>query len=222
MRTPKTYIILFIVLNLILALTATAGENWLQFKYDSGHSGNVPDRSVTTPLGLIGAVPLTDAIFTAPVVEDGLIYIVDGSGVAFCIDSATMNTVWKFQSRGGRINCNNVSSPAIAGRYLHFGTMAGSYYVLDKSSGGVVKEIACGEPILSTPVLFNGRVYFATLGSQVYALKPDGTICWDWDYVKEILKFKGNRWSGEDWYKHKAKRVTWRDQFCCSSNMAAY
>jgi outer membrane protein assembly factor BamB len=207
---------------LILALTATAGENWLQFKYDSGHSGNVPDRSVTTPLGLIGAVPLTDAIFTAPVVEDGLIYIVDGSGVAFCIDSATMNTVWKFQSRGGRINCNNVSSPAIAGRYLHFGTMAGSYYVLDKSSGGVVKEIACGEPILSTPVLFNGRVYFATLGSQVYALKPDGTICWDWDYVKEILKFKGNRWSGEDWYKHKAKRVTWRDQFCCSSNMAAY
>ncbi len=221
MRTLKTNIILLIVLNLILALTATAGENWLQFKYDSRHSGNVPDRSVTTPLGLIGAVPLTDAIFTAPVVADGRVYVVDGSGVAFCLDAATTNIIWKFRSQGGRVNCNNVSSPAITGRYLHFGTMAGSYYVLDKASGDVVKEITCGEPILSTPVVFNGRVYFATLGSQVYALKPDGTICWVWDFVKEILKFDGNRWSGEEWYKHKAKRVTWRDQFCCSSNLAA-
>jgi len=82
MRTLKTNIILLIVLNLILALTASAGEKWLQFKYDSGHSGNVPDRSVTTPLGLIGAVPLTDAIFTAPVLADGRVYVVDGSGVA--------------------------------------------------------------------------------------------------------------------------------------------
>jgi outer membrane protein assembly factor BamB len=221
MRSLKTNIILLIVLNLMLVTTATSGENWLQFKYDSGHSGNVPDRSVNTPLGLIAAVPLTDAIFTAPVVTDGHVYIVDGSGVVFCINAATMKIVWKFRSHGGKANCNNVSSPAIAGRYLHFGTMAGSYYVLDKSSGDVVKEIACGEPILSTPVVTNGRVYFATLGSQVYAIEPDGTICWKWDFVKQTLKFSGNRWSGEEWYKHKTKRVTWRDQFCCSSNMAA-
>jgi len=222
MRTLKVKTILLIVVNLMLATTATAGENWLQFKYDCRHSGNVPDRSVTTPLGLVGAVPLNDAIFTAPVVADGRVYVVDGSGVVFCLVPAMKKVVWKFRSRGGRANCNNVSSPAIAGRYLHFGTMAGTYYVLDKASGDVVKEIACGEPILSTPLVVNGRVYFATLGSQVYALEPDGTICWIWDFVKEILKFNGNRWSGEDWYKHKAKRVTWRDQFCCSSNLAAY
>jgi len=222
MRTRKTSITVFLALNLILATTVTARENWLQFKFDCGHSGNVPDRSVTTPLGLITAVPLTDAIFTAPVVADGHVYVVDGSGVAFCLNSDTTNVIWKFRTRGGRANCNNVSSPAVIGRYLHFGTMAGSYYVLDKDSGDVVKEIVCGEPILSTPVVTNGRVYFATLGSQVYALEPDGSICWKWDFVKEILKFSGNRWSGEEWYKHKTKRVTWRDQFCCSGNIAAY
>jgi outer membrane protein assembly factor BamB len=222
MRALKVKIILLIVLNLTLALSATAGEDWLQFKYDCRHSGNVPDRSVTTPLGLNAAVSLTDAIFTAPVVEDGRVYVVDGSGVAFCINSATSNVEWKFHSRGGRANCNNVSSPVIAGRYLHFGTMAGSYYVLDKTNGDVVKEINCGEPVLSTPVVVNNRVYFATLGSQIYAIEPDGTICWVWDFVKEVLKFNGNRWSGEEWYKHKKKRVTWRDQFCCSSNIAAY
>jgi outer membrane protein assembly factor BamB len=211
-----------IVLFLVGMTTIVAGEDWLQFKYDCRHSGDAPDRAVITPLRLIGAVPLTDAVFTAPVVADGYVYVVDGAGVAFCIDAATLRVVWKFESRGGKVNCNNVSSPAIAGRYLHFGTIAGSYYVLDRTNGTVVKEISCGEPIFSTPVVANGRIYFATLGSQVYALEQDGTSCWIWDFVKEVMDFNGNRWSGEDWCKHKNGRVTWRDQFCCSRNLAAY
>jgi outer membrane protein assembly factor BamB len=206
-----------------MVTTVAAAEDWLQFKYDCRHSGNVPDRSVTTPLGLVGTVPLTDAVFTAPVVADGRVYVVDGAGVAFCIDAATLRVLWKFESRGGEANCNNVSSPAIAGRYLHFGTMAGSYYVLDAASGTVVKEIACGEPVFSTPVVANDRAYFATLGSKVYAVEADGTVCWTWDFVKERLSFTGNRWSGEDWLKHKGgERVTWRDQFCCPRNVAVY
>ena len=221
MRSPKTIITLLTVLSLTLAATTTAAENWLQFKYDSRHSGNALDRSVTTPLGLIGAVPLSDAVLTAPVVSDGRVYIVDGSGVVFCIDTSTLGVLWKFDTGADKTNCNNISSPAIAGRYLHVGSMAGSYFVLDKNSGNVVKKIACGEPIFSSPVIANGRVYFATLGSQIYALEPDGTICWKWDFVKEILKFNGDRWSGEAWCKHKAGRVTWRDQFCCSSNIVA-
>ena len=44
-----------------------AGDDWLQFKSDARHSGNVPDRVVTTPLGLAGAVPLSDAVFSSPV-----------------------------------------------------------------------------------------------------------------------------------------------------------
>jgi len=222
MRIPKTIITLLTVLALTLTATTTATENWLQFKCDSRHSGNVPDRRLTTPLGLIGAVPLTDAVFTAPVVADGRVYVVDGSGVAFCIDVSTLDVLWKFDAGTGKTNCNNISSPAIIGRYLHFGTMAGSYFVLDKNSGNVVKEISCGEPIFSAPVAADGRVYFATLGSQIYALKSDGTVCWIWDFVRESLGFEGDRWSGEEWCRHKAGRVTWRDQFCCSGNIVVH
>ncbi|MFB0554089.1 MAG: PQQ-binding-like beta-propeller repeat protein [Phycisphaerae bacterium] len=203
-------------------ICAYSDENWLQFKYDCRNSGNVPERSLNTPLGLVGAVPLTDAIFTAPVVADGHIYVVDGSGVAFCLDAKTLRVDWKFQSAGVKSNCNNVSSPAVAEGYLHFGTMAGSYYVLDMVSGTVVKEISCGEPIFSSPVVSNGRVYFATLGSRVYAIEPDGTICWVWDFVKERLVFNANRWSGHDWPKHKGTRVTRNEQFCCAKNLVAY
>ena len=201
---------------LVISASA-AGEEWLQLKCDSGRSGNAPDRSVTTPLGLVGAMPLTDAVFTAPVVAGGRVYVVDGSGVAFCIDARTLRIVWKRATRGGKANCNNVSSPALVGRYLHFGTMAGSYYVLDAASGDVVRELRCGEPIFASPVVANGRAYFATLGSRVYAVKADGEVCWQWDYVRERLGFEGDRWSGTDWLKHKkGDRVRRGDQFCCT------
>ncbi len=218
LRTKKAVLVVFLLAGAVQAITA---EDWRQFKYDAQHSGNVPDRTVTTPLGLVGVVALTDAILTAPVVVDGRIYVVDGSGVVFCIDASTLGIQWKFATADSKANCNNVSSPVIAGRYLHVGTMAGDYYVLDASRGAVVKKISCGEPILSAPVVANGRVYFATLGSHIYALEPDGTVCWTWDFVKEILKFDGDRWSGEQWCKQKGGRVTWREQFCCSSDIVA-
>jgi len=222
MKTLQAKIAVLAVLILVQAATAAAAEDWVQLKYDSRHSGNVPDRSVTTPLGLMGAVALTDAVFTSPVVAEGRVYVVDGSGVIFCVDASTLDVLWKFDTSQKKASCNNVSSPAIAGRYLHVGTMAGTYYVFDRANGNVVKTIACGEPIFSTPVVANGRVYFATLGSHIYALEPDGKICWTWDFVKEALKFDGDRWSGEEWCKRNAGRATWRDQFCSSADIAAF
>jgi len=195
-------------------------EDWVQSKFDSRHSGNVTDRSLSLPLGLVGAVPLTDAILTSPVVANGRVFIVDGSGVVFCIDAATAQVLWKRETQGGKANCNNVSSPAVAGQYLHFGTTAGTYYVLNVADGTVAKEIACGEPIFSSPVVSAGRVYFATLGSRVYALEPDGKVCWTWDFVTERLGFKGDRWSGQDWLHRKETRVTPAELFCCSRDIA--
>jgi len=213
---------LLAALLLLGTAPARAGDEWLEFKYDCRHSGNVPDRSVATPLGLVGAVALADAVFTAPVVADGRVFVVDGSGVAFSLDAQTLDVVWQFATRGGPANANNVSSPLVADGHLHFGTMAGVYYVLDAGTGAVVNEIPCGEPIFSTPVLSGGRVYFATLGSRVYALEPDGTVCWVWDFVKEVMDFPGDRWRGTDWLQHNQDRVTWRDSFCCSMNLAAF
>ena len=199
---------------------ASAAEDWPQLKYDGRRSGNVPGRSVTVPLGLIGAVPLTDAVFTAPVVADGRVYVVDGAGVAFCLNAATLRILWQVPTRAAERNCNNVSSPAIAGRYLHFGTTTGSYYVLDTANGMVVKEIVCGEPIFASPVVGKDRVYFVTLGTRVYALQPDGTLCWTWDFVRETLGFSGNRWSGADWYQHLGGKVTPAEQFLCTRDPA--
>ena len=222
MYAPRMTTCLCVCLASVFLSDPASAEDWLQYKYDGRHSGNVLARDVVTPLGLVGAVPLTDAVFTSPVVKGGRVYVVDGAGVVFCIDGSSLDVVWKFETAGGKANCNNVSSPALVGRFLHVGTMAGRYYVLDSADGSVVKEIACGEPILSAPVVVDDRVYFATLGSKVYSLKADGSISWTWDLVREVLKFPGDRWSGAAWLAHKQGRVTWRDQFCCAQDIAAY
>ena len=168
------------------------------------------------------AVPLRDAVLTAPLVADGRVYVVDASGAFYILDADTLKMIDWTQTPGFHANANNVSSPALAGRYVHFGTSAGLYRVIEAGTGAFVREIPCGEPILSAPVVAGNRVYFATLGSKVYALEPDGTIAWTWDFVKEVLGFEGDRWSGADWLAHKKGRVTWRDSFCCSTDLAAH
>ncbi|MBN1441258.1 MAG: PQQ-binding-like beta-propeller repeat protein [Planctomycetes bacterium] len=205
---------------LILA-AARGAESWPQAQLDARRSGNAADRTVSLPLGLIGVVPLSDAVFTSPAVDGSRAYIVDGSGTAWAIDARRARVIWKFAPGGGRANVNNVSSPALAGPYVHFGTMAGTYYVLRAEDGSVVREIPCGEPIFSSPAVAGESVFFATLGSRIHALRQDGTVRWTWDYVKEHIGFDGDRWSGEAWYRARG-RGSWRDQFCCTRDVAVH
>ncbi|MDX1531845.1 MAG: HAD-IC family P-type ATPase, partial [Rhodothermales bacterium] len=48
------------------------------------------------------AVPLTDAVLTAPVVAGGRVFSVDAAGVAFAIDLKSLDVVWKTATQGGR------------------------------------------------------------------------------------------------------------------------
>lgn len=220
MRVSRTSLLVQILFSLILCCTITkADDSWTQLKGNSQRSGNAADVTLKTPLSLAAAIPLTDGIYTSPVVSDGKVFVVDGSGVVFAIDTTSNKIVWKFATRGGLGNCNNVASPAIINDYLHIGTTAGYYYVLDCKSGAVIKEIDCREPIFSAPVVNANRVYFATLGAQVYAVEPTGEVAWTWDFVKEVVQFNGNRWSGADWLAHRKDRVTWRDHFVCSRDI---
>lgn len=205
-------------LALTICSTAVMAESsdWLQVQGNAQRSGDAPASDIPSQIGLVGSVALSDGIYSSPVVADGTVYVMDGSGVVHAIDLESLQLKWKFATRGSPGNCNNVASPAIVGNYLHVGTMAGYYYVLDRQTGAVIKELDCREPIFSSPAAGAERVYFATLGAQVYAVEPNGNLVWTWDFVKEVVKFDGDRWSGEEWLQARPNRVTWRDHFVCS------
>lgn len=221
MKTRSWYLVYAVTIACMVSFppTTQAAENWIQLKGDALRSGNVPDVSLQAPMGLLAAIPLTDSIFSSPVVSENRVFVVDGSGVVFAIDKKSLKVVWTYTTRGGVGNCNNVASPAIAGNYLHVATMAGYYSVFNCSTGALVTEIDCHEPIFSAPVVGSDRVYFATLGARVYAVEYNGKKAWTWDFVKEVVGFKGNRWKGEDWLAFRGDRVNWRDHFVCSRDI---
>ncbi len=219
MPLPCPAVVLVALGFCLAAARPVRATDWPQLQGDSHRSGNAPNERLSESLGLRAAVPLSDAILASPVVSDGELFVVDGSGTVFAFDAKTLQIKWKFQTQGGPGNCNNVAAPAVVEGFVHVGTMAGRYYVLDRRSGAVVAEIDCGEPIFAAPVVGADRVYFATLGAQLYAIQPAGDVVWRWDFVKEVVGFTGNRWKGEDWLAFRGDRVTWRDHFVCSRDI---
>ena len=178
--------------------------------------------SIEDDIGLQAAIPLTDAIFTSPAIAGGRIYVLDGAGVLFCVDAKTRDIVWQFRSPGGARNCNNYSSPAVVEGFVHFGTMAGQYFVLDARDGRVVRQIECGEPVFSCPVVGPGGVYFATLGSRVFALSPAGPGPMDVGLRTRGVEVPGRSLEWPGLAGLQEERVTWREQFLCSREMAVH
>lgn len=220
-RRPLTAAIALLSAGILLFMAAPgfAADAWPQLQGDAFRSGNAAQIVLPPKLGLVGAVAATDGIYAAPVADERSVYLVDGAGVVRCIDQATLAVRWTFATKGGTGNVNNVAAPVIAGPYLHVGTTAGYYYVLDRDRGTVVRELDVQEPIFSSPAASDGRVYFATLGARVHAVEANGTPVWTWDFVTEVIKFTGNRWSGVDWLRERPNRVTWRDHFVCSRDL---
>ena len=207
--------------SIVLMANATSlfASDWGQLQGDAERSGNKPSEALSKNMGLLGSIALTDGIYAAPVIGNGKVFVIDGSGVVFCIDASTLEVIWRFETKGGLGNCNNVATPAIFGDYLHVGTMAGHYYVLKCEDGALVKTLDCAEPIFSAIAVGKERAYFSTLGARVFAVSPEGEVFWSWDFVREVIGFKGNRWSGADWVKFRGDRVTWRDHFVCSRDI---
>src|SRR6478752_4126999 len=140
------------------ATVLAATNDWPQLQGDALRSGNAADVTLQTPLGLVAALPLTDGIYAAPVVADGKLIAIDGAGVVSAFDATTLKPLWKYVTKGGPGNCNNVAAPAVVGKYVHIGTTAGYYYVLDRDTGKLVREIDAREPIYSSPATGTDRV----------------------------------------------------------------
>jgi outer membrane protein assembly factor BamB len=106
-------ILQFVSILLTMAGVLLAAEDWPQFKFDSEHTGNAVTYELPSSLGLVGSIPLTDAVFASPAIVEDHIFILDGSGVLFCVDANTLDVVWRFESSADPRNCNNVCSPAV-------------------------------------------------------------------------------------------------------------
>ena len=129
-----------LILSFLLSTCALA-EDWTQFQFNARHSGNAAGHELAVDqLTLEKTAPMSDGIYTSPVVADGKVYVVDGSGRCACFDAVTLNQLWSFRSKGGAQNVNNISSPAIARGHVYVGTSEGGLLCVGSPGGEAPPE----------------------------------------------------------------------------------
>jgi len=171
--------LLLILLHPLGAVDAAelSAQDWPQFRRDAGRTGDNPQATLAFPLARTTAVRLPAPIYASPAVTDGKVYIQDALGNVACIDAAKNRTLW-VSALGG---INNTSSPAVAGGKVFVGNSANTFFILDASSGNILKKIQADGGVLTSPAIANDAVYFSTFAGKLVKIDPDGNVLWTFD-----------------------------------------
>lgn len=65
------------------------------------------------------------------------------------------------------------SSPGVVGDVAYIGTYNGDLYALSLGTGGVLAKYQFDSPIVCSPAISNGWIYFGTAGGKFYGVKAD-------------------------------------------------
>lgn len=97
----------------------------------------------------------------SPSVIGGRIFALNDGGVLTCGSAATGERLWQLRLKGPFS-----ASPVAAGDFLYCANEKGLVQVVDttKPEGAVVHELELGEPIIGTPSIANGAIYFRSDG----------------------------------------------------------
>lgn len=146
-----------------------------------------------------GRIPST------PAVANGLVFFLSYDSNFYAVDAATGTLKWKFATGGERrfaakhIHGSEpaaetmpdpfdffLSSPAVAGELVYFGSSDGNVYALDAATGSLKWKFKTGDVVHSSPAIAAGTVYVGSWDTYLYAL--------DAETGKEKWRFK----TGED------------------------
>ena len=149
-------------------------------------------------------------VTSSPAVEDGVVYFGSYSGRFYAVEAASGKLKWKFQTEGERRFAAKhlhgsepaaetmpdpfdfyLSSPALWGGAVYFGSGDGNVYALDASSGALKWKFHTGDVVHASPAIFDGTLFIGSWDSYFYAL--------DAATGKEKWRFK----TGED---HKDRK----------------
>ncbi|HHF7375721.1 outer membrane protein assembly factor BamB [Legionella bozemanae] len=123
-----------------------------------------------------------------PVVQGGVIYTADASGLVRAINKHNGQVKWTTVLKHGL-----VSGPAVASGYIAVGTNNSSLVVLNKSNGNKLWQKKVTGEILSPPAILGGKVIVKTIDGKVYAFNTaDGKQIWMTEHGSPSLILKAS------------------------------
>jgi eukaryotic-like serine/threonine-protein kinase len=183
---------------ILLAVAVTPSSAQTTFHGDNARTGVYATRGPQRLGGLKWTFKTGGPIVASPAIADGVVYITSLDGRLYAIDQETGKERWNFKSR-----LPIASSPAVAGGVVYFVSSTGALAALDAATGKpkwvFVAEFEKkfearnlhGYPspaqtipdawdlFTSSPAVADGRVYFGSGDSNVYAVdESSGVLQW--------------------------------------------
>jgi eukaryotic-like serine/threonine-protein kinase len=184
--------------SLLLSCLPAFSQDVSMFRGNSRHSGVYEAAGIAKFSDVKWKFHTGGMLIGSPTAAEGVLYFGSTDGNLYAVESESGKLKWKFAAKG-RIP----SSPAVSGGTVFFGSYDGYFYAVDASTGALKWKFQTGgerrfagkhlhgsQPIgetmpdpfdcyLSSPVVWNGAVYFGSGDGSVYALNAaSGTLNW--------------------------------------------
>jgi len=133
-----------------------------------------------------------DWVSSSPTISDSMVIVGSYDGYLYALDSLNGTEIWKFEVSGINNSAEGLkkgvgSSPAISGGVVLFGSaqIGGAsrelfFYGLDLMTGEMLWEFSTWN-VITSPVVYEGIVYFGTQGSFYGLNIKDGSLILDFD-----------------------------------------
>jgi outer membrane protein assembly factor BamB len=179
-------------------LLAAPGEDGAMFRGNLRHSGEYRGAGVARLHGVKWSFHLPGEIISSPAVDGTTVYAASTGGMVYAVDRETGKEKWEFA-----VKSRVVSSPAVAGGTVFFEAYDGYFYALDAGKGELKWKFKTGgehrftakglhgmlpvdetkpdpwDDFLSSPAVWEWRVYFGSGDGNVYALDANtGKLVW--------------------------------------------
>jgi outer membrane protein assembly factor BamB len=117
-------------------------------------------------------------------IVEGKLYTGADDGNIYCLDAATGTQIWKTYAGGVTMNQLGSgtylaiappvrSSPMVLNGKVYVGSLDWNLYCLDASTGSIAWKYSTGGPILATPTIVDGKVYFpSSTGGYPITIAP--------------------------------------------------
>jgi outer membrane protein assembly factor BamB len=133
--------------------------------------------------------PTNSRVTSSPAVDAGAVFFASYDGNLYAVDTATGKKKWAFKTAGerrfagrhlhGSVPVNEtmpdpfdfyLSSPAVSGGAVYFGSGDGNVYAIDEASGTLKWKFQTGDVVHASPAISDGTLFIGSWDSYFYAL----------------------------------------------------
>ena len=118
---------------------------------------------------------LGGAIVGTPTIsDDNVLYIGTFANELVAIDATNGTELYRFPTEDWVW-----SGPAISGDRLYFGDLSGTFYAVNRKTGGSEWQIQSGGAIVGTPLVLDGAIYFTTEDGTLRSVNAESANNWE-------------------------------------------